>query len=316
MELSHSALVGFRTRYETIFNQAFALAEPKIDKIALVFNSGRVELVNHRWMRGIPQMREFTDSRIFNNVSTDGFTVQNKLWEDTISIQRVDLERDQWGVYSPMVAKLGQTAKLHRDSLGFGLLSSALSNTSITAYDGIAFYGNHNANRSVAFNNKATGGGSALSETSLITGLTALRNRRDSHGQLLAATSSRPLLIVPPALEFTAKKLANLSFIVSTQPGTGASSASSQASMSENILQGSFDIEVCPYLATSTEWHLTLVDSLFKPIIFQVEQEVEFLGPEKFPTRWAEQDEFCMGVRALYNAAVGLPDMVYGAVGA
>ena len=267
-------------------------------------------------MRGIPQMRQFVDTRVFNNVSTDGFQVANKLWEDTISIPRVDLERDQWGVYAPMASKLGQTAKLHRDELGFGKLSEALSNTAITAYDGVAFYGNHNVKRKVSFNNKATGGGSALSETSLITGIQELRKRRDSNGQLLAASTSRPLLIVPPALEFTAMKLANLSFIVSTQPGTGASSASSQAAASENILKGSFDVEVSPYLSTDTEWHLTLVDNLFKPIIFQVEQEVEFYGPEKFPTRWTEQDQFCMGVRALYNVAVGLPEMTYGATGA
>lgn len=299
-----------------MFNQAFNLAQPQIDKIALRVDSGRVELVNHRWMRGIPGMRELIDTRVINNLSTDGFVVTNKLWEDTVSIPRVDLERDQFGVYAPMVTKLGETAKLHRDVLGFSLLSDALSTPTITAYDGIAFYGNHNANRVLAFNNKVSGAGSVFSEPALITGITSLRNRRDSHGNLLAAGQKRPLLIVPPALEFPAKKLANLSFVVQTAPGSGASSATNQASGAENILQGTFDVEVCPYLKTSTEWHLTLVDPVFKPIVWQVEQDIEFLGYDKFLAEWAMNDKFVNGVRALYNVAVGLPEMTYGSVGA
>lgn len=316
MELNAAALAGFRTRYETIFNAAFNLAEPQAEKVALIFQSGRVEQVMHRWMRGLAGMREFKGQRQINNVSSDGVTVQNKLWEDTIGIRRVDLERDQYKVYDPLIARLGQTAKLHRDVLVFGELSRALSDPSVLDYAGDPFYGTHTTNRAVSYTNKASGAGSALSEASLIAGIQSLRNRRDSEGQVLAsAAQGRPLLIVPPALEFTASKLANLSFYPSTQPGTGASSATSQAASGENILKGTFDFIVSPYLATPTEWHLCLQDSYYKPMIFQIEQDVEMLAWDKFIAQWAMNDEFVFGVRALYNTHVGLPEMTYGSTG-
>jgi phage major head subunit gpT-like protein len=316
MELNNAALAGFRTRYEAIFNAAFNLAEPKAEKVALVFQSGRVEQVVHRWMRGLKGMREFTDTRQINNVDTDGLTVTNKLWEDTLGIRRVDLERDQYKVYDPLVARLGQTAKLHRDKLVFEQLSDALADPNIKDYAGDSFYGDHTTKRvaSAQYNNKSS---APLSENSLITAIQSLRNRRDSEGNVLAsAAQGRPLLVVPPALEFTAAKLANLSFYPTTQPGTGASSATSQAAAGENILKGTFDYIVSPYLKTATEWHLCLQDNYYKPIIFQIEQEIEFLPWDRFIAQWAMNDLFVFGVRALYNVAVGLPEMTFGSTGA
>jgi len=312
MELNHAQLLGFRTKFETLFNSAFELAQPQIEKIALKVDSGRVELVNHRWLRGLPGMREFTGARVHNNVSTDGMIVKNKLWEDTISIDRVDMERDQFKIYAPLMSRMGETAKLHRDVLGFGLLSSMLSDTSIVAYDGIAFYGNHTANRTVSFNNKTTG---VLNEINLSTGFTELKKRRDSAGNPLAAIQKKPLLIIPPALSLTAAKLQNQSIIGTTIPNSGAATATNQAVGAENILKGMFDIVESPYLATSTEWHLTLVDPYFKPILWQLEQEIEFIGYEKFMAEWVNNEKFVNGVRALYNVAPGLPEMCYGSTG-
>jgi phage major head subunit gpT-like protein len=312
MELSHDALIGFRTRFSTLFNRALNLAQPAIEKVALRVDSGRVELVNHRWMRGIPGVREFIGARYYNNLGTDGFVVKNKKWENTIVIKREDLERDQFGIYEPWVSRMGQSVMLHRDVLGFGLLSQALSDPSIKSYDGIAFYGNHNVDRKKSFNNKSSAN---LNEISLQTAIQELRNRRDSEGNKLMAASSKPLLIVPPALEFTARKLANASFIVQTAPGSGAPSATNQAAQAENVLQGMFDLHVEPLLATDKEWHLTIQDQVFKPLVFQVESDIEFLGYEKFLHRWSDNDEFVIGTRALYNVAVGLPEMCYGSTG-
>jgi phage major head subunit gpT-like protein len=321
MELNSAAITAFKTKYDTEFNKAFELAATNYEKAALVFNSGRVETVQHRWMKGFKGMREFIGARQVNNVNSAGFAVSNKLWEDTLGIRRVDLERDQWGIYVPLVSRIGQVAKQHRDKLVFEQLSDALASATradYKAYDGIAFYGAHTTGRvtSAQFTNVTSGGSSALGETSLSNAIIELRKRRDNEGNVLAATSSKPLLIIPPALEFTAAKLANSSFIVTTQPGSGASSATSQAAQGENVLKGTFDYIISPWLKTSTEWHLTLVDPIFKPIIFQLEQDIEILSWDKFLHRWSDFDELTWGVRALYNVAPGLPELVYASVGA
>lgn len=314
MELNHAALLAFRTRYETLFNAAYNLVSPKIEKIAVKVDSGRVEQVVHRWLRGIPGMREFLDTRTINNVSSDGLTVKNKIWEDTIAIKREELERDQYRLYDPVVGRMGQVAALHRDVIGFGLLSDMLTTPTITAYDGIAFYGNHNSNRVTTsfFNNKSS---AVFNESSLKTAFQELKKRRDSAGNVLAATESKPLVVVPPDLWFSANQFQNQSYIVTTQPGTGASSATSQSAMGENILKGTFDLESSAYLKTSTEWHVTLQDPYMKPVIWQIEQDLQFLGYEQFLAQWAMENKFLFGVLGYYNVAPGLPEFAYGSTG-
>lgn len=322
MELNSSAIVAFKTKYDTEFNKAFELAQTNYEKAAYVFNSGRVETVTHRWMKGLTGMKEFVGARQVNNVDSAGFSLSNKLWEDTVGIRRVDLERDQYGIYTPLVARIGQVAKQHRDKLVFEQLSDALASgtrASYKAYDNIAFFGTHTRdNTSYNYTNFTSGGSSALSESSLITGIVNLRKRTDDKGNKLAAASAKPLLIIPPDLEFTAQKLLNSSFYPGVAPGASATQSSSNyAAATENILKGTCDLVVSPWLKTSTEWHLVLNDSpMLKPVIFQLEQDVEIMAWDKFLHRWADYDELTWGVRALYNVGVGLPEAVYSSVGA
>lgn len=315
MEINHAALVGFRTRFMTLFNGAFNLAQPLLDKVALTIDGGMVELVNHRWMRGVPGMREFVGDRVINNLDTDGMIIKNKEWEDTVGISRADLERDQFGVYEPAMTRLGEVAKLHRDELGFPLLSAALASgtrSSYAAYDGQAFFGTHDAKRKVAFTNV---GSDPLSENPLAAAIANLRARRDSAGKVLAAATTKPKLLVPPALKITADRLANSSFIVSTQPGTGASSATSQAGASENVLKGSFDVEECPYLTTDKEWHLCLGHPMFRPLIFQKEVEIQIYGWDKFIAEWINKSRAVFGAYGRYNVGLGLPESVFSSTG-
>ena len=317
MELSSAAMVAFKTKFDAEFNKAFELAGTNYEKAAFVFNSGRVETVQHRWMKGFPQMREFVGARVINNVDSAGFAVSNKKWEDTVGIQRVDLERDQWGVYSPLVGRIGQQAKQHRDKLTFELMSDAIVGTSSATlcYDNAQFYGAHTRTKTAFnYNNKGT---AALASGSLQSAIISLRKRTDNEGAKLAAATAKPLLIVPPDLEFTASQLANQTFTVQTAPGASTTqSTSNYGAQGENILKGMFDFVVSPWLKTATEWHLTLVDPMFKPVIFQLEQDIEILAWDKFLTRYAEFDEFTWGVRALYNVAMGIPEVSFGSTGA
>lgn len=319
MELNTASLLAMRTRYDTMFNQAFNLAESTIDKAAFVMNCGRVAQGTHRWMRGLQGMREFIGARKINNVSNDGFTIVNKKWEDTVGIPVEDFERDTYGLYDPLITRLGQVAKLHRDTLGYGFLSSALAAAtaaSYLAYDGQALFGSHTAGRvtKAQFTNILPSN-PVLSEASLQTAKSALKARYDSAGNLLNVLNRRPLLICHTDNEAVAEKLATLSFIVGTQPGTGASSATSQAGATENQLKGTFDYFATPLLTTGTEWYLTYTDAMFKPLIFQIEQDVSFQSWDKFLQQWTMEDQFVNGVKALYNVGAGLPESVVASRG-
>ena len=322
MELNSAAITAFKTKFDTEFNKAFELAATNYEKASYVFNSGRVETVTHRWMTGLTGMKEFVGARQINNVNSAGFSLSNKLWEDTVGIRRVDLERDQYGIYTPLVSRIGQVAKQHRDKLVFEQLSDALASgtrAANVAYDSQSFFGTHTRqNTSYNYTNLATGASSALGESSLTAGIINLRKRTDDKGNKLVAATAKPLLIIPPDLEFTAAKLLNTSFYPGVAPGASSTQSSSNlVAATENVLKGVADVVVSPWLKTSTEWYLVLNESpMLKPVIFQLEQDVEILSWDKFLHRWADYDEMTWGVRALYNVGVGLPEAVYGAVGA
>ena len=314
MEINSSALIAFRTRYETVFNKAFNLAAPQAEKVCFVFNSGRVEQVMHRWMQGLGMPREFVDERVGTNMTTAGQTVINKMWEKTIDIPKNALERDQYGIYEPHMSRLGQVAKLHRDYLAFAGLSDLIAGTSVTgiaanSYDGVPFYGSHTIGTQT-FSNVISG---SLNQSNLIQAIQSIRNRKDSQGMPLMAASARPLLIVPPALEYTARALATLAWFPTAAPGT---SLTAQGASGENILQGQIDYVVSPFIQTTTEWHITIAEELYKPLILQIEKDIEFLAPPaNFNDLWSNKDIYRVGTRALYNVAPGLPEFAVGSTG-
>ncbi len=297
------------------------------DKTALTYETGNKGTPQQQpAMNQGPQPENVKMIKSLEQIMTNindaaGQTVINKMWEKTIDIPKNDLERDQFGVYDPMLSRLGQVTKLHRDYLAFTGLSNLLSGSSTTgiglnSYDGVAFYGPHTIGTQT-FNNKASGATTALSEASVTTAIQALRARKDSQGMPLMAATARPLLIVPPSLEFTARKLATLGWYPGTAPGSGASSATNQAAAGENVLQGQFDYVVSPFLLTTTEWHMTIADPIYRPLILQIEKDIEFLAPPQFFNNWwSDKDIYRVGTRALYIVAPGLPEFAYGSVGA
>lgn len=317
MEITTLAqIINFRTKFETIFNTAFKTADSNIDKWAFVFNSGRVEQVVHRWMQGLQLPREFIGDRFIQNLNTNGFSVLNKEWEDTLGIPRRDIERDQFGIYEPMMSEMAATAKIHRDSLGANKLSTALATpASALAYDGQNFFGTHDTTtgRAVAFTNLTN---VRLNEPSLSAAITSIRNRRNFTGLPFRGAQGALKLLIHPSNELTAAKLANQAYFPTTQPGSGASSAASQAAAGENILKGMFTYEIEEFLLTPDEWYLYLDHPIYRPIIFQLEQEVELMAPPQFfNAEWSSKDQFVFGTRAFYAAAVALPESVYGSTG-
>jgi phage major head subunit gpT-like protein len=321
--LSASQLAGFRTRYETLFNQNFNLAKPLWDRVAMRVDSGMVAQVVHRWMQGMKMPRKFEGARKGNLIDSAGFTILNETWESTDDIPRADIERDQYGVWDPLISRRGAVCALHNDKLVFELMSDALATpASYKAYDNQNFFGTHNASGTVKrvssayFTNLATG---ALTLPNLTTAIANLRNRRDNEGNPLAGAQARPLLVVPPALSFTAAALATQSFVGGTPIGSGASSATNQNVQIENILKGTFDyIEAgCPFLKTSTEWHVIMVDPVFRPVCLQMEVDVQLMAPPtNFMKEWEDEDKFRIGTYQRKGYGLAIPELCYASTGA
>lgn len=136
MQLTSANIRALQVGFNTTFNNAFNDAPSDYDKIAMTTNSTHSG-ETYAWMGKSTGFREWLGDRVIQNLSASDYTIKNRKFENTIGVDRDDIEDDSFGVYSPMMAQLGQDAKTHPDLLVFDLLKNGFTNT---CFDGQYFF--------------------------------------------------------------------------------------------------------------------------------------------------------------------------------
>ena len=122
--------------FKSIYSEAHLSAPSQFEHVAMTVSSVSSS-EDYAWLGNLPNMREWVGSRVINNLSAYGFTITNKKFEATISVERVDFEDDRIGLHKPAFAELGSMARRHPDELVFGLLKDGFTSN---AYDGQSFF--------------------------------------------------------------------------------------------------------------------------------------------------------------------------------
>lgn len=136
MLVNGSNLAAMFNGYNTHFNTGFDGAVTYYKKIAMVVPStGRDE--KYGWMNQIPGVREWIGPRVVKSLSVSDWTITNRKFEDTISVQRTDIEDDRYGVFAPFISEMGRAAAAHPDKLAFDLLATGFT---APCYDGQPFF--------------------------------------------------------------------------------------------------------------------------------------------------------------------------------
>lgn len=112
--------------FSTSFNKGFDGAESHYKDVAMVVPSASRE-TTYGWLGQFPKMREWIGDRVLNNLTVSGYTVVNRLFEDTIAVARIDIEDDQFGVFGPIIEELGKSSAELPDDLIFSLLARGFS---------------------------------------------------------------------------------------------------------------------------------------------------------------------------------------------
>ena len=92
----------------------------------------------YAWMGTFPRMREWLGDRQFKNLTAFGYSILNKLYEDSVAVRRTDIEDDQYGVYSMVFAEQGRLCAQHPNELVYAALTAGL--TTGLGYDGVPFF--------------------------------------------------------------------------------------------------------------------------------------------------------------------------------
>lgn len=160
MIINRATLSAFFTGLQTKYNDAFSKVETTFEQYSMGVPSTTAQ-EQYGWMGMIPGLREWIGDRQLANIRTYDFTIKNKPWERTLTVNRDHIEDDVVGIYSPMATALGNEAKRHPQELLDNLVVNGFTNL---CYDGQPFFSaNHptyNEDGSVALVSN-TGGGAA-----------------------------------------------------------------------------------------------------------------------------------------------------------
>lgn len=136
MQINRNNLRTLYTGFQTAFQGAFDGAPRDHLQIALEVPSTTSE-EEYGWLGQTTRFREWIGDRVIQNVKQHGYTIKNRTYEDTVGVPREAIEDDRYGVYTPLMAQLGQDAAEHPPELVFGLLAAGFTTA---CYDGQFFF--------------------------------------------------------------------------------------------------------------------------------------------------------------------------------
>lgn len=246
----------------------------------------------YAWLGQAPTLRQWTDERIPKGLSEFTYTIANKKWENTIGVQREVLEDEQYGQVKMRVSQLPAMVAKGQNRQVFNLLAAA---NSTVCYDGANMASTtHSEGNSGTQSNLMTS--SPLNATNYQTARSLFAGFKDDQGEIVGAMGTT--LVVPTALEGTARALLNADFVTDGTAGGGGIT---------NIWKGSANLIVAPWLTNATQWYLLDLNEYIRPIIFQNRVDVEFdhLTNDNGSDSAFMRDTFYFGTRGRWNVGFG-----------
>lgn len=89
------------------------------------------------WLGQTTGFREWLGDRVIQALTTHDFAITNKHFENTVGVNRNQIEDDEYGVLSPVFEQLGQDSKSHPNVVIFDLLKTGRVTK---CYDGKPFF--------------------------------------------------------------------------------------------------------------------------------------------------------------------------------
>jgi phage major head subunit gpT-like protein len=140
MEISAANLTALFTGFDVIFQRGFETPPSYYEQIASIVRSGSRQ-TTYPWLGRTTKFREWLGSRVVQALEAHAYAIVNKNFEDTVGIDRNDVEDDTYGVYEPVIEQLGWDTKVHPDMLLFSTIKAAVNTpSSVLGYDGQAFF--------------------------------------------------------------------------------------------------------------------------------------------------------------------------------
>lgn len=124
------------TGFKTAFQNGLGMAASQWDRVATRVPSSTSE-EKYGWLGKVPGLRKWIGDRVIHNIAVHDYTIKNDDFEDTIVVNRNNIDDDTYGVFAPLFAALGEAVSAHPNQLVFDLLKAGFDTL---CYDGQNFF--------------------------------------------------------------------------------------------------------------------------------------------------------------------------------
>ena len=291
----------FASAYRTELDHSVA------DRIATVINTTQPSQ-KYAWLGTVPPMSEFVDERKPSGMAAYSVTIEDKVFEASIAVDRRAIEDDQLDLIRMKVRDLAFRVSAHRQQI---VVEALANGTTGVGYNGQPLISNSHPVQGGTYSNRT---GAALDATTLASAINSMMLTPDDQGTPLGI--SPDTLVIGPKLQWTAMELVE-SPVVVYQGNTNDTAASTPYL---NAFKGRLNVVVSPFLngAFDDYWFLLDTKRPIKGVILQQRSDVpvEFTAmddPNASEAAWM-RDRFYYGVRGRYNVGFGLWQTVHGGV--
>jgi phage major head subunit gpT-like protein len=140
MEISGANLTALFTGFDVVFQRGFEKPPSYYEQITSVVRSASRQ-TTYPWLGRTTKFREWLGDRVIQALETHEYTIVNRNFEDTVAIDRNDIEDDTYGAYEPIIEQLGWDTKVHPDILLFAMIKNAVTSpSSVVGFDGEPFF--------------------------------------------------------------------------------------------------------------------------------------------------------------------------------
>ncbi len=163
MALTKAQLDALKTTLKARFNAGLAIGVEDWKKVAGYIKSDS-KSNTYAWLSQFPAFREWVGSRTHKALAEKAYTVVNRKFENTIDVQRTDIEDDSFGHYGTVAEGYGQAVIDLKNDVIFQAIAAGFSTA---CYDDQFFF---DTDHPVAANEDGTGTLSVLSNMQAGTG--------------------------------------------------------------------------------------------------------------------------------------------------
>lgn len=162
MKINPGNLATLGVTFSSLYQQGLTMAPSQSMMVATTVPSSTGEN-EYGWLGKLPSMREWLGDRVINAATASDYTIKNRDFEQTIGVDRNDIEDDNIGIYSPLFTEMGRSTMAHKEELVFGQLKAGFDRP---CYDGQNFFDTDHpvldaAGNEIAVSNMQAGAGDA-----------------------------------------------------------------------------------------------------------------------------------------------------------